>query len=181
MTDSNEKHLSEPNMTCPICMREDGIKRLSDLYCDMLNGKADPHLAGHNKNKFISYISPPGLPQKNKLKSMHPDLLAGIIITVAVYLFFTQKVKLDFSSEPILIVIFAGLIYLAYRKTLMTRYQKTKNDRFASMEIIRKQAEIWSELIYCSHDRMVFSQDKSLQIKVEDLPGYWKSNQDFYG
>jgi len=182
MIRSKEELMKANNPACPICRKDDQTIPLHILYKELLEGKAYNFSSGLTRVKLVSYISPPGLPGKNRLLSIHPDLLAGIGIFVVLYLLVSQMNGVVFSPSALLITAIAGiLIYLGFRKRLLDRYQKTIAERVALVKIIRSQVDIWMDMIYCKTDYLVYSPDLRLQIKVEKLSDYWKSDQRLHG
>lgn len=167
---------------CPICGKGDQTIPLHTLYKQLLEGKANGVSSGLSMVKLISNISPPGLPGKNRLLSIHPDLLAGIGIFVVLYLLVTHIYGETFPPTTLLFTAIAGIIiYLGFRKRFLERYQTIKAERAALVKIIMLQADTWMDMIYCKKDHLVYSPDLSLQIIVEKLPEYWKSDRRLYG
>jgi hypothetical protein len=159
---------------CPICGESKDTAHLFKMYSELLNGSYPKELQGVPKKQLTIMVSPPLIEKTDSLSSIHPDVMAFILLIVFVYLFAIQLAEK--GTYTIVYGLGIGVLLIAYwffRQKLMARYEKIRNDRQLSISNVRVQADIWMAMVYCKKDDLVFTPDHKVQLKLAQLREYW--------
>jgi hypothetical protein len=166
--------MEKESEVCPICGESKDTTHLYKMYSELLNGSSSHEIQGIAKKQLTLMVSPPTIVKTDSLSSIHPDVLAFILLIVFVYLFAIQLVEK--GPYTIIYGLGVGVLLLAYwffRQKLMARYEKIRNDRQLSISNVRVQADIWMAMVYCKKDDLVFTPDHKVQLKLSQLREYW--------
>jgi hypothetical protein len=166
--------MEKESEVCPICGESKDTTHLNKMYSELLNGSPSQSIQGITKKQLTTMVSPPMIAKNGGLSSLHPDLLALLLLIIFAYLFSIQLVEKD--PYTIIYGLGVGVLLPAYwffRQKLMTRYQKMRNDRQLSISNVRVQADIWMAMVYCKKDDLVFTPDNKVQLKLSQLREYW--------
>jgi hypothetical protein len=160
---------------CPICGERSKTMMVSDLYVEAMEGKRTNDYPGLSRAKWVNLITPPTPPKQDRLSSLHPDILAIIVLIIVGYLLVIRI----FDNDPNVILLGIGivilfLLYVFFRKRLVHRFTKNKDSRNLLLDAARKKAEIWMDLAYCSKDKVFFTSDYTVRLQPGELLGYWQ-------
>ncbi len=181
----NQHHKQEERKVlplCPICGERSKTMMVSDLYVDAMEGKRTNEYPGLSRAKWVNLITPPIPPKQDRLSSLHPDILAIIVLVIVGYLLVIRI----FDNDPNVILFGIGiailfLLYASFRRRLVDRFTIYKESRKKVVDDVRINAEIWMDLAYCSKDKVFFTSDKRVQLQPGELFGFWQKSMDDHG
>jgi uncharacterized membrane protein len=159
---------------CPICGESDNATQVFKMYADLLDGSPSQEIQGIAKKQLTIFVSPPTIVKNGGISSLHPDLLTLILFIIFAYLFTIRLVEK--GSYTFIFGLGIGVLLIAYglfRQKLLAIYNQNKHDREKSISELRAKADIWMEMVYCIKDDLVFTPDHKIQLKLDQLRGYW--------
>jgi hypothetical protein len=178
MNQMSDQDVPMISTACPNCGDHDSTKIIYKLYSDLLEGRKIPEdiVPGMTRAKLVSLISPPQIPGKKLLASLHPDFVMALVSIVVMYLLAIRIGELAYNLLPLVVgaIIFIAL-YLFIRRWLINRYRSALNKREEQLSVIRAKADIWMKLIYCPKDNLVFLPDYSMKMELSCLKGFLNS------
>ncbi len=174
MSDNASMEMEMESEVCPICGESKDTTHLYKMYSELLNGSYPQVLQGVSTKQLTIMVSPPLIEKTDSLSTIHPDVLAFILLIIFGYLFAIQLAE----KGPYTIVYGSGvgvllIAYWSFRQKLIARYKKVRNDRQLSISNVRVQADIWMAMVYCIKDDLVFTPDHKVQLKLGQLRDYW--------
>jgi hypothetical protein len=174
MIQNTKNPIENTQAVCPICRESKDSIHIHKIYADLLSGAFVQDAHGYSKNQLTRLVSPPALTNNTKRTSIHPDLLALILLIIFVYLFTIQLAE---KGAYILgYGLGIGVVLIAYgflRQRLLTKFDRNKHDREILISDVRAKADVWMELVYCKKDDLVFTPDQKVKLKLDQLSDFW--------
>jgi hypothetical protein len=176
--------------TCPVCGETDKTLKISQVYLEsiskeeLIEGKNKKSLRmilgdeagvpykGKFNTEFIRAFSPPS-GKTAIFRSVHPDEVMGAMFLLS--LFFLYNIYLQqYGAFWIAGIIFVAMIvfYIAARKTIIAKYQKSKDETVQSNDKIKNSIKHWMELYYCARDKVVYHPQKNEYFEVSEIKDY---------
>jgi hypothetical protein len=174
MSHTQEFEMENESEVCPICGESKDTSHLYKMYSELLNGSSWQDIQGITKKQLTILVSPPTIVKNGGLSSIHPDVLAFILLIIFIYLFAIQLAEK--GQYTLVYGLGIGILFIAYwffRQKLTARYIKVNSDRQLSISNVRVQADIWMAMVYCKKDDLVFTPDHKVQLKLGQLRDYW--------
>lgn len=156
------------HIRCPECGEEVHLFSISKLFIDLLDGKSVPEALGKgfNRAKIIRMISPPSIPRKDLISSIHPDFLLTLIVIIGLYSIVTQPKVIALIAIGLILI--TG-IYVVMRKRILARFNGNNQQREAEARDISSAVDIWMELYFCPKNDFVFHPDRPFRYSLEKL------------
>jgi hypothetical protein len=182
--------MSKKAEICPICGEPDKTLKVSQVYLESISNKE--LIEGKNKKslrvilqddegepfkgrfstEFIKAFSPPS-GKTAVFRSVHPDQVMVALFLLSIFFLYNIYLQQP-GTFWIAAVVFAILVifYIAARKSIIAKYQKSKDENAQSNERVKKSIKYWMELYYCARDKVIYHPQRNEHFPIGEMKSY---------
>jgi hypothetical protein len=118
-----------------------------------------------------SFAPPQGETQNTR--AINPDWVAFALAFLSVYFLyqiFTTQFGVFWFAVGFAVMAYAA--YFIFRKKIFAKYQVQKDQEAGSKGQVEKAIGVWMKLYYCAKDNIVFIENKSESIPLQEMRSY---------
>ncbi|MCE1253612.1 MAG: hypothetical protein LWX83_08710 [Anaerolineae bacterium] len=182
--------MDKDEIICPVCGRSQNIYKVSQIYLESLTifDKNSPHpifdemfgeagkdlypLPSRYGHDFTRTFSPPS-GRAEWFRPIHPDIFIFVFTVLIAFFLYSIYAQQPSIVYPFLIILgVAFIVYFAFRKKLVSRYQAEVAEGKNSFVSVDLAVARWMKLYYCAKEGLVFDPETKTSAALDEMKKY---------